>query len=424
MIGNVTGLNPFSSATTGRGALSTALNMAQSPLGSLVNQGAQMGATAGQMLSAVPGAIAGRLFQPISLINNVVGGGLAGVAGQGTADVATDLGFGEDVAQGFGTQGMELGQVPGTLTGNLAGYASEITGLGNLSSAAGYNEDIQTAIAADVAAGLDPQYGGVMAPGSAPIGSALDSPTGIVPVSTSMSGSDIGLGNAPAAEGTPGAVSQGGLFSGGFSAPQGVAPQTSNAGGSEGDIGGTGFGDAEDGSSGDDPTGEHGQAGLGAAGLAGGGGCCFPAGTVIEMADGTTMKIEDVGVGDEVLSYEPLKEQNEVGTVKRLRRPVRDAIYTLKFKSGRVLRLTDDHPIYTKNGWAAIDHIKANLNYSYRNVKPLFLEIEVLTFDSKWDQIVGVQIERGEIQTYTLAEVSPANTFYADGFVVSNGGGC
>jgi len=72
---------------------------------------------------------------------------------------------------------------------------------------------------------------------------------------------------------------------------------------------------------------------------------CVPPGEPVLMADGTEKAIEDVAVGDEVLTS---KGQCLVKQI--FRRQTQEPVYQL-FVGGRVLRVTGEHPVMTTSGW-------------------------------------------------------------------------
>jgi len=135
--------------------------------------------------------------------------------------------------------------------------------------------------------------------------------------------------------------------------------------------------------------------------------CCFLAGTKILMENNECKNIEDIIIGDKVIG----------GTVKSLESPIRDHYYYIVFENDLVLKVTDEHPIMTNNGWASINP------QNYRNekleIKKLELGNHVKTVDG-YLQIIGWIKVLGDVQTYNLSKVSPSETFYANGFLVHN----
>jgi len=80
---------------------------------------------------------------------------------------------------------------------------------------------------------------------------------------------------------------------------------------------------------------------------------CFPAGTRVMMENGEERNIENVRVGDRVVSQSESGER-AVSQVSAVETPVRDHMCTIIFADGGRLRLTDEHPPYTQDGWKSI----------------------------------------------------------------------
>lgn len=74
--------------------------------------------------------------------------------------------------------------------------------------------------------------------------------------------------------------------------------------------------------------------------------------TPILMSDGTLKPIEDVKVGDKVVSVDPLTSTTKVTTViNQYVKETQNPIYNVVTLSGRSLICTDNHPILTQGGW-------------------------------------------------------------------------
>ena len=83
-------------------------------------------------------------------------------------------------------------------------------------------------------------------------------------------------------------------------------------------------------------------------------GNCFPAGTRIRMADGTTKPIETLRLRDEVVTAE-----GRVGMVRQLMtRDVSEVIYEIKAWGHYGIRMTAEHPILTTRGYVEARNIQ------------------------------------------------------------------
>lgn len=148
--------------------------------------------------------------------------------------------------------------------------------------------------------------------------------------------------------------------------------------------------------------------------------CCFAAGTPVTMADGTTKPIEEVSVGDFVLTYNEATGALEPAEVYELQQPVREGLYVVTFANGKVLEVTNDHPLMTRDGWAAIEVEAALAGYALSNIDELVVGSEVLQQDLTYSAVESIVYKEGDVQTYTLKKVAKNKNFFANGFLAHN----
>ena len=149
------------------------------------------------------------------------------------------------------------------------------------------------------------------------------------------------------------------------------------------------------------------------------GSSCFPAGTLIKMADGSEKAIEEIGVGEKVLSYDEFSREKSVGVVLELESPVRNHMCEIVFEEGGTLRLTNEHPVYTSEGWKSIDPIETLNENLLLNVGRLEVG-DLVRFVDGESELVGVSCWTETVKTYNLKTIFPDNTFYAGGVLVHN----
>jgi hypothetical protein len=142
---------------------------------------------------------------------------------------------------------------------------------------------------------------------------------------------------------------------------------------------------------------------------------CFPAGTKILMSDGSEENIEDVEIGDSVVSFDEKTGEKVPGEVLELERPIRDHMCELIFKDNSSIKLTNDHPVYTKQGWKAIE---PNL---YENLKVSKLQVndEVKSID-EFKELIKINCWAETIQTYNLKTIKNHSNFFAENILVHN----
>ncbi len=73
---------------------------------------------------------------------------------------------------------------------------------------------------------------------------------------------------------------------------------------------------------------------------------CFPSGTLVLMADGSRKAIEQVQVGDEVMSRDEFTQQDSRQKVVRLFRSIAKSTLKLRFGGTETIEATPEHPFY------------------------------------------------------------------------------
>ena len=112
--------------------------------------------------------------------------------------------------------------------------------------------------------------------------------------------------------------------------------------------------------------------------------------------------------------------------------PVIDNIYDIELSDGRILQVTDSHPLMLSNGeWGAFDVEKCQRDHNWmeginsHEIKvgdSLFSMTDAIMFDRTDD--VGLEIisinENTEMQVHNLRGVEENHNFFANGMMVHN----
>lgn len=164
------------------------------------------------------------------------------------------------------------------------------------------------------------------------------------------------------------------------------------------------------------------SSGTGTIGTGGGGdGGCFLPGTMISMADGTFKKIEDIEIGDLVLSYNFDKAEIVKDLVLEVFDYISDDFIEVILSNGTSIKSTTDHPYWAVGkGWVSFDPILTYENYSIStlNIEKgdtlLRNNMELITVES-------VEFNRadGELDTYNF-HASENRNYFANGVLVHN----
>ena len=73
---------------------------------------------------------------------------------------------------------------------------------------------------------------------------------------------------------------------------------------------------------------------------------CFIKGTTVTMKDGELKNIEDVQIGDEIISLNEETKENEIKKVVSLNNPIHNDIVKYTLSNGTTISSTLDHPFY------------------------------------------------------------------------------
>ena len=154
--------------------------------------------------------------------------------------------------------------------------------------------------------------------------------------------------------------------------------------------------------------------------------CCFLAGTLITMADGSKKAIEDVDPGDIILSFNEKTRALEPKEVRIVEAPLREGFFTLEFHTGLVVEVTAEHPFYTRKAcglvrWCSLDPIMTHDFYDYlKDVELLETGDEVFTDQEEWVRVIGKNYHDGEVQTYNLWDIEDHKNFFANSLLAHN----
>ena len=150
---------------------------------------------------------------------------------------------------------------------------------------------------------------------------------------------------------------------------------------------------------------------------------CFLRGTKILMSNNTLKNIESVRVNESVVSYDIKNKKRVIKKVLKLEKHDDTKYYfVVKLSNGVIIKLTGEHPVFTKKGWASIEN---DLTYKYQKLNATKLEVgsKVLTNKGKWVSVKSIKRINRKVKTYNLREIQDTHTFYANSILVHNKGG-
>ena len=172
-----------------------------------------------------------------------------------------------------------------------------------------------------------------------------------------------------------------------------------------------------------------------------GGGFCFIAGTQVTMANNEWKAIEDVVVGDVVLSIDENTRDIIESKVIGLQSPKHDNLVEIKIENDDFnVECTHDHPFYVEGkGWSSFKPELTKTNYvdTFEEVAQLEAGDEILvdpfTYTNKIEGVETSELDFLEVKELTdtthekpidtyIIEVENTSTFFANGLMTHNKG--
>ena len=168
--------------------------------------------------------------------------------------------------------------------------------------------------------------------------------------------------------------------------------------------------------------------------IPGGGGGCFAAGSLVWLADGSHAPIEHCMEGQRIMSWNESTKVIEPKEISLMMKPRTCPIYDVVLSDGRVLQITDGHPIMLSNQeWGAIDveqcvrdhsWLEGLNSHEFKVGDSLMTMTDAIMFDRQNE--VGldiVEIKENSVMTvYNISGVSTNHTYFVNGMLVHNGG--
>ena len=152
-------------------------------------------------------------------------------------------------------------------------------------------------------------------------------------------------------------------------------------------------------------------------------GSCFVAGTKVLMGDGTEKNIEDVIIGDEVLSLNEGTGENEIKKVVGTKQPIHNDMVTYHFANMTSTTCTHDHPFYVSDlELASFNPSLTNERYEIgKEVKEIKVgDMVHLSSNKSMTAIRDIEVLPTEdVQTYIIT-VEDNHNFYANNILVHN----
>jgi intein/homing endonuclease len=148
---------------------------------------------------------------------------------------------------------------------------------------------------------------------------------------------------------------------------------------------------------------------------------CFVGGTNVLLENGLSKNIEDIKIGDTILSYNFKTNENVLTKVLNIFSKKVKKIVEYEFVNGGILKATPDHPLYVKNkGWCSYSNELSNSMYSLEGgVKKIELN-DVVKFYNSENILTGINVIEEENVVYNLSDIEKHHNYFANNVLVHN----
>jgi len=164
----------------------------------------------------------------------------------------------------------------------------------------------------------------------------------------------------------------------------------------------------------------------------GGGGGCFAAGSLVWLADGSQSPIENVVMGQMIMTWNESTKCIEPKDVSIIMEPRTCSVYDIILSDGRIMQTTDSHPfMLNSQEWGAIDVEKCVREHAWMEGinsheitigDSLFSMTDAIMFDRQDES--GLEImeinENADMTVYNLSGVEGNHTYFVNGMLVHN----
>lgn len=144
---------------------------------------------------------------------------------------------------------------------------------------------------------------------------------------------------------------------------------------------------------------------------------CLAASTLITMADKSQKRIDQLKVGDKILSYNFETKENEPDVLEQISSPVHSNMVRIELR-GRTINCTPDHPFYS-DGWVSVNPYRTELYYndvdSAREIKTGML---LKGLNSSFE-VVNIHRYKMKQNTHNISKLNKNKTYYANGILTS-----
>ena len=147
---------------------------------------------------------------------------------------------------------------------------------------------------------------------------------------------------------------------------------------------------------------------------------CFIAGTEISLFNGDVKNIEDIHVGDMVLTYNHDLNEIQHKEVEQVIHKNVDSTVRYTFNNDEFLECTLDHPLYSIEGqYVSYKPEQSKLQYGLE-VGQIEVGTKILLQNGSNLEIISIEEKHGRVTVYNLHDVKDNHNFFANKMLVHN----
>lgn len=150
---------------------------------------------------------------------------------------------------------------------------------------------------------------------------------------------------------------------------------------------------------------------------------CFAKGTKVQIDKKSAKNIEDLKIGDFVLTFDFTSKKTIPAKIEKLDSVFHHNLVTYIFKSGLKITSTQDHPFLILNkGWSSLNPIQSGQYKGFEKINKIAVGDHFQTsinYDQlTYDELLKIEFLNDTQITYTICKLSNGNNFIANGFIV------
>jgi hypothetical protein len=150
---------------------------------------------------------------------------------------------------------------------------------------------------------------------------------------------------------------------------------------------------------------------------------CLSKGTKISQPKGKAIRIEDILIGDTVITYNEKEDKISSVIVNKREKVNHTNLINYIFQNGDSIISTQDHPfLINDKGWCSLHPDKSSIYQGFEHIKKIEIgdSFNMIAQDGghTLNKLIKIEYLKGIQETYTISKLSLGNNFIANGFIV------